>query len=553
MPIRRIAAIAVLAISLAGAPAAAREFSLVSIDPGNAAGVQRIADMGIDIWDTLASRVTAAVTPDQLDRLRKEGFSWSVLYPTRRALEMSMPRIAGPLTVNYRNHDQVVAELQRIAAQYPAIAKLVSLGTTYEGRPIWALKITETVHLDRTVPRVLFCGEHHAREWIAVEVPLRLADHIASNYASDPQLQRKLNQTELWIAPMVNPDGYVYSWTADRWWRKNRKPVGSGYYGVDLNRNYGYQWGGSGSSGDPSSDTYRGPSAFSEKETQALRDLMLARQFRASMSYHNYSQLVLWPWGYTTNPAPDASALSTLGSQMASLIYAVHGYYYTPQQSCQLYLTSGCSDDWFYGVEGVFAYTTEVRPVGYPYFELPPDQIVPTFEENLPAAMKLIDWTDTTSPTVGIEVFTNRADAAFTVTGPATYSGSGTHWMQTGTPNGSYTISYGPVSGWITPIPDTGSVNSSLLTFEGAYTPDYRPIAELKTRADSQPASVQSKIVTAVFNGFFYLEESNRTTAMRVNWPNTPPAEGSLVNVVGAITTSEGERAIQAESVTTAP
>jgi len=537
---------------LAAAPGAqAREFALVSIDPESFRGVQRIADMGVDIWDTLGGRVTAAVTPNELDRLGKAGFSWTVLYPTRRALELSIPRVTGPLAVNYRTHDQVVAELQRIASQYPSLAKLVSLGTTYEGRTIWALKISEKAHLDRTVPRVLFCGEHHAREWISVEVPLRLADYIASNYASDPQLQKRLNQTELWIAPMVNPDGYVYSWSVDRWWRKNRRPVGSGYYGVDLNRNYGYHWGGSGASPDPSDETYRGPSAFSEKETQALRDLMLARQFHASMSYHNYSQLVLWPWGYTTAPAPDASTLSSLGSQMASLICAVHGYYYTPEQAAQLYLTSGSSDDWFYGAEGVFAYTTEVRPLGYPYFELPPDQIVPTFEENLPAAMKIIDRTDTASPTIGIEVFTNRVDASFAITGQATYSGSGAHWLKTGAPNGSYTINYGPVSGWIAPPSENGSVNSSLLAFEGNYAPDYRPIAELKTRSDGQPASVQSKTVTAVFNGFFYVEESNRTSAIRVNSAN-PQVEGSLVNVIGTITTSNGERAIDAQSVTPA-
>lgn len=549
----RVIIIAAIIGGFAVSSAGAREFSVVAINAGDPAAVQRIADQGIDIWAVSGGTVTAAVTAEQLAWIQGQDFIWTMLFTSRAELDRTIRAAALPAAISYRNHDQVVAEMQHIAAQYPAIARLYNLGTTYENRPVWALKITEKAYLDRSVPRILYCGEHHAREWISVEVPLRLADYIASNYATSPALQRRLNQGEIWIVPMVNPDGYLYSWTNDRWWRKNRRPVGS-YYGVDLNRNYGYHWGEGGSSSDPSSEIYRGPSAFSEKETQAIRDLMLSRQFYSLITYHNYSQLILWPWGYTTSPAPDAATFSSLGGQMASLIAAVHGFNYTPEQSSTLYITSGDTCDWAYGVEAatgvetVTPFTIELRPVGYPYFELPPDQIIPTFEENLPAAMYLLDWTETGNPTVGIEVFTNLPVASFNITGPTNYSGSGTHWLQTGVPNGSYAIAYNSVPGWVPPPPDGGSVNSTLLSFEANYTPDYRRISELKGRADGEPAALQAKTVTAVFAGYFYVEETDNSSGIRVNWP-TPPAEGSSVNVIGTMTTESGERAINAQTV----
>ena len=295
-----------LAIALCSPAWAQQERSIVSIDAGSR--VQEIADLGIDIWSVSAGYVTAAVAPDELQQIHDLGFQWKVLFASVAQFERSVAVAAVPQAVDYRNHDQVVAEMQRIATEYPTIAKLYNLGTTYENRTIWALKISEKANLDRTVPRVLYCGEHHAREWISVEVPLRLADYIVSSYATDQTMQLRLNQAEIWVVPMVNPDGYAYSWgSGHRNWRKNRKPVGSGCYGVDDNRNYGYHWGQSGSSGSPCNETYRGTSAFSEKETQAIRDLMLARQFYSLLSFHNYEQLVMWPWGYTTSAPPDAA------------------------------------------------------------------------------------------------------------------------------------------------------------------------------------------------------------------------------------------------------
>jgi len=160
-----------------------------------------------------------------------------------------------------------------------------------------------------------------------------------------------------------------------------------------LNRNYSYQWGGPGSSGDTFSETYRGPSPFSEPESQVVRDFLQQVTPKALISYHNYSQLVLYPWGYTNSPAPDKVLLDNLAVAMADKIRAVHGKNYTPGQASTLYLASGDTTDWLYALFSVPAYTIELRPSGFiPGFELPEDEIQPTFEENLPAALFLIDW-----------------------------------------------------------------------------------------------------------------------------------------------------------------
>ena len=142
---------------------------------------------------------------------------------------------------------------------------------------------------------------------------------------------------------MVNPDGHEYSRTEDRLWRKNRRPNADGSIGVDPNRNYGYMWGTlniNTSSHVPSDPTYVGPRAFSEPETRAVRNLVARELFRGVITYHSYSQLILYPWGYTSQPIPDTSDLSTmtnLAERMQELIGEVHGKTYSPQQSSQLY------------------------------------------------------------------------------------------------------------------------------------------------------------------------------------------------------------------------
>lgn len=293
----------------------------------------------------------------------------------------------------YHTYAEVQQVLQTLSSTHSQLAKLSSIGQSIEGRHIWALKISDNVNSDEPEAMVALLGGHHAREWIAVDVPLMIAKHLLENYAGNPQIKDLVDNAEIWVVPMVNPDGHQYSVTNDRLWRKNRRNNGNGFFGVDLNRNYSYQWGGPGSSGDTFSETYRGPSAFSEPETRAVRDFLSQQAPRAMISYHNFSQLILYPWGHTNNPAPDKALLSQIAATMAGEIRNVHGVSYTPQQASDLYLASGDTGDWLYSAFGSISFTIELRPrSSFPGFELPESQIQPTFEENLPAALHLIEW-----------------------------------------------------------------------------------------------------------------------------------------------------------------
>lgn len=292
----------------------------------------------------------------------------------------------------YHTFSELNTKLEQLESTYPELAQKSSIGTSVEGRDLWMLKISDNTAVDEDEPNVVFMGAHHAREWISVEVPLLIAEHLLQN-ASDPQIQSLVEGAQIWIVPMVNPDGHHYAVTQDRLWRKNRRNNGDGTYGVDLNRNYSYQWGGPGSSGDTYSEVYRGPAPFSEPETQACRDFLQTLQPDALVSYHNYSQLVLFPWSYTDTAAPDKALLEELAIKMAELIKAVHGQTYVPGQGSSLYLSSGDTTDWLYGVFGAPAFTIELRPKSVvPGFQLPESQIQTTFEENLPAALYLIEW-----------------------------------------------------------------------------------------------------------------------------------------------------------------
>jgi len=184
-------------------------------------------------------------------------------------------------TASYHSYQQIDYELHEIENNYHDIAKVFSIGETTEGRNIWAIKISDNVSENKSETGVLIVGCHHAREWISVEIPLYLAKYLTDNYSTDCKVNELVDNTEIWIVPMLNPDGHEYSRTTYRLWRKNRRNNGDGSFGVDLNRNYGYKWGGAGSSGDTFSDVYRGPSEFSEPETQAIRDLIISHDIKA--------------------------------------------------------------------------------------------------------------------------------------------------------------------------------------------------------------------------------------------------------------------------------
>jgi murein tripeptide amidase MpaA len=295
---------------------------------------------------------------------------------------------------DFRPLEEIQARLQALADAYPDYAEVFTAGLSLEGREMTAIRITSPGG-PATKPAILFNGCQHAREWVAPTVPMFIATHLLCDAASDPQVQALLEATEFIIMPVVNPDGYDYSWPpGDRFWRKNRRNNGDGSFGVDLNRNWEFGWGGGGSSGDPGSDVYRGPAPFSESETTVLKTLFEANpHIVATIDFHSYSQLVLSPWAYTFDPTPDADAYQDLGDSLSDAIASVHGKQYVAGPvSTTLYQASGASVDWTYGERGAWSFTIELRDTGQYGFLLPPEQILPTAEENYAAALALAEW-----------------------------------------------------------------------------------------------------------------------------------------------------------------
>ncbi len=365
-----------------------------------------LARAGLDLLAEKDGRVYAVVTPEELGSLIARGVPFTLetaRFPLLSASAASSSAAAGGLNGAFHSSYELETELRRLAASHPQIARLHEIGTSLEGRTIFALKISDQPGLDEAKPAVLFLGCHHAREWISVEVPLLLARHLIDNYASDPQVRSLVDRGEIWIVPLVNPDGLEYSIHFYRYWRKNRRANADGSFGVDLNRNYGYQWGydNIGSSSTPSSGIYRGTGPFSEPETEAVRRLFLGRDFRAVISFHSYSQYILYPWGYINQPSSKEAELSALAQTMSTLIAAVRGTVYAPgRASAALYVTNGDTTDWTFGVSGAPSFTIELPPedpAGGGFFNAE-SEIDGVFQENLPAMLFLVEYAFDASP-----------------------------------------------------------------------------------------------------------------------------------------------------------
>ena len=244
------------------------------------------------------------------------------------------------------SYAEAVAEMNNLHAQYPSLVSVPeSLGAGWEHRPVWAFKVSSSPTSDNGKPGVLYTGVHHAREPIGVTITLGFARYLCQNYSTDPGIKALVDNRQIWFVPIVNPDGYVYNQTyTDSLWRKNRRNNGDGTYGVDLNRNYPYIWGydNIGSSSTPLSETYRGPSAGSEPEVQAVMALMMREgYFKTALNYHSYSNLWIYPWGYVNENTVD----SIVYRDLAEEITGYNGYSYGTGMETVGYVSNGDSDD----------------------------------------------------------------------------------------------------------------------------------------------------------------------------------------------------------------
>jgi len=274
--------------------------------------------------------------------------------------------------------------LDELAALKPNLASVESIGQTSEGRTIKLLKVST----GGTGKKAIFVdGVHHAREWISGAAVTWIMNELVTN--SD-KYDNILNSVDFYFVPVVNIDGYEFSHTNTRMWRKTRKlNAGSTCRGVDPNRNYSFKFGGEGVSTNPCSDIFLGERAFSEPETKAVSDYIVKKReegvdFRAYLTFHSYGQLWLCSWGYTAGVyPPDYPELLALGQRAAAALTAVSGTRYQVGQGADmLYGVGGASDDWAKSIGIKYSYTLEVRDTGSYGFILPPAQIIPTSVET---------------------------------------------------------------------------------------------------------------------------------------------------------------------------
>ncbi|XP_054165083.1 zinc carboxypeptidase A 1-like [Oppia nitens] len=359
----------------------------------------------LDFWKS-PSQVSQSVDiliPPHLNHtfnfmFNKKSFKKSVLINDleKVLVEERKPYIAEPnkqtkadIVVNhfddYQRLNKIHSFLDAIANQYPDISATEVIGKSYENRDLKIIRIG-VGQKNNNKPVIFFEGGIHAREWISPATVQFFAQTLIQGYASgDKDIKALLEKFDFYILPSVNPDGYEYTHTTSRLWRKTRQPYGS-CYGADPNRNFGYKWGGEGASTNPCSDTYRGSKAFSEPETEAESKyiLKLKPRVKAYFAVHSYGQYWLYPWGWTSSLTPDDKDLNRLGNIAITALAKRYNKKYSIGTSTNvLYAAAGGADDWAYGDGGIkYAYTVELRDTGSYGFTLPKSQIRPTGEET---------------------------------------------------------------------------------------------------------------------------------------------------------------------------
>ena len=286
----------------------------------------------------------------------------------------------------YYTFAEIEADLDEMYQLYPnLITQKYSIGTSVEGRTIWAVKISDNPSVNEDEPKVGFDALVHAREPQSMATQMYFMWYLLENYGTDPEATYLINNREIYCVPCFNPDGYEFNRinnpNGGGYWRKNRRNNGSGCYGVDLNRNFGYKWAydNVGSSPDPCDETYRGPSAFSEPESQAIRDLATLKNYGTHFNMHSYGGYILYPWGYIDEETPD----SLTYREFAALLTSFSGYAYGYGGQLLGYNSNGSIRDWMYGEQVVknktYGYTIEIGDDFWPS----QSQIYPIAQQNL--------------------------------------------------------------------------------------------------------------------------------------------------------------------------
>ncbi len=327
----------------------AREI-VVELSTPSRAELSRAVDLGFSIDDLSHGIARGIVTEEALARLKQAGLDVRIVADDVRDL---LPSLKLPHRGEYHDYGELTADFQTLAATYPDICRLHNLGTSVQGRTIWGLEITDNPDSNELEPEVRLIGCHHGNEPISVEVPLDICHHLLENYTSDPDVAELVNEREIWIIPMMNPDGLEAGSRANA-------------NGVDLNRNYAYM-----------RETGSLSGSYSQPETKAVRDNALCHNFCLSLTYHSGAEYVNYLWNYTPNDTPDNDYIVTLSLAYDSYVN------YGVTEGYDWYQTKGDCNDWSYGTYGGMDWTIELSN-GY----APPEsQIDGILNDNRPAVI----------------------------------------------------------------------------------------------------------------------------------------------------------------------
>lgn len=360
-------------------------------------------DLNLDFWThpshagaSVDIHVTAAEYPKLAKLLQASGIVFTIQIPDVQSLvdNENPPSRSGRAGFVYSQYNRLAAieqELKNLVKRYPNLAKLVTeFGKSYEGRTIHAIKISSNPGAGR---KVFFfnCGIH-AREWITPATCMNIINQMLSKYGTDASVKAMVDKLDWVIMPVFNVDGYEFTHTGNRMWRKTRSRYnGQRCIGADPNRNWNFHWAEPGASGSPCSDTYYGTRPFSEVEVRNVaRYLYKNRQnLIGYMDIHAYSQFWMIPWGYK-RAYPDDNGEMMRVSKIAVKALYMAGYntrYKDPgPSSIVIYANSGSTKDWAYGVLGVrYSFALELRDTGRYGFLLPANQIMPTGTETFAA------------------------------------------------------------------------------------------------------------------------------------------------------------------------
>jgi hypothetical protein len=375
--------------------------------------LEALAQTGIDVTEGILRKgayLETDLSATEIQHVQAAGFlvqnliaDVSAFYKERALAEADLPIFRNPADEfpvpqnwsygsmgGFYTYQQVLERLDFMAATWPNLITtrqaISPFQPSIEGQPIWWVKISDNPNVNEAEPKVLYTSLIHAREGIGVQQMIYFMLWLLENYQTNPMATLIVDNFQLYFVPIVNPDGYLFNEASSPqgggMWRKNRRNNG-GSFGVDINRNFGYKWGidNSGSSPTPSSETYRGTGPFSEPETTNLKIFCETHEFKIALNYHSYSNLLLWPWGYTSQLTPDHDTFAAFAALMTR-----DNNYTTGPANTTIYATNGSSDDYMYGdtlgKNAIFSYTPELGSSEDGFWPAI-SRIIPLCQENM--------------------------------------------------------------------------------------------------------------------------------------------------------------------------